>query len=402
MTAPLEGIKVVEMTSVVLGPYACQMLGDLGAEVIKIEPPAGDTNRNLGPYRNNADMCSLFMTCNRNKRSVCLDLKSNEGREAALKICESADVVVHNFRPGAMDRLGLNYEAVQAVNPEVIYCATYGYSKKGPYGAKGALDDSIQAASGIAILQSLVEGEPRYLPTIVGDKTTAMVVVQSVLAALFHRERTGEGQEIEVPMFESMVSFVMTEHQWGQTFEPPIGGAGYTRLMSKHRRPYKTKDGYLAVLPYWDNHWTTFVTLGGRPELAEDERFIDMRTRQQNIDDTYRVTGEILAEKTTAEWLDIYGETNVPMMVVNSPDDLVSDPHLLESGYWQEMEHPTEGSIRVASPPMNFGKTPASVRKLAPRLGQHTAEVLGEAGYGQEQIEGMLGAGVARDITREE
>ena len=402
MTAPLEGIKVVEMTSVVLGPYACQMLGDLGAEVIKIEPPAGDTNRNLGPYRNNADMCSLFMTCNRNKRSVCLDLKSNEGREAALKICESADVVVHNFRPGAMDRLGLNYEAVQAVNPEVIYCATYGYSKKGPYGSKGALDDSIQAASGIAILQSLVEGEPRYLPTIVGDKTTAMVVVQSVLAALFHRERTGEGQEIEVPMFESMVSFVMTEHQWGQTFEPPIGGAGYTRLMSKHRRPYKTKDGYLAVLPYWDNHWTTFVTLGGRPELADDERFIDMRTRQQNIDDTYRVTGEILAEKTTAEWLDIYGETNVPMMVVNSPDDLVSDPHLLESGYWQEMEHPTEGSIRVARPPMNFGKTPASVRKLAPRLGQHTAEVLGEAGYGQEQIEGMLGAGVARDITREE
>ena len=400
--APLDGIKVVEMTSVVLGPYACQMLGDLGAEVIKIEPPGGDTNRNLGPYRTNSDMGSLFMTCNRNKRSVCLDLKSDEGREAALKICASADVVVHNFRPGAMDRLGLNYEAVQAVNPEVIYCATYGYSKKGPYGAKGALDDSIQAASGIAVLQSYVEGEPRYLPTIVGDKTTAMVVVQSVLAALFHRQRTGEGQEIEVPMFESMVSFVMTEHQWGQTYEPPIGGAGYTRLMSKHRRPYKTKDGYLAVLPYWDNHWTTFVTLGGRPELAEDERFIDMRTRQQNIDETYRVTGEILAEKTTAEWLEIYGETNVPMMIVNSPDDLVTDPHLVESGYWQQMEHPSEGTLRVASPPMNFSKSPASVRQLPPRLGEHTEEVLAEAGYAEEQIEGMLSKGVARDITREE
>ena len=400
--APLDGIKVVEMTSVVLGPYACQMLGDLGAEVIKLEPPGGDTNRNLGPYRTNSDMGSLFMTCNRNKRSVCLDLKSDEGREAALKICASADVVVHNFRPGAMDRLGLNYEAVQAVNPEVIYCATYGYSKKGPYGTKGALDDSIQAASGIAVLQSYVEGEPRYLPTIVGDKTTAMVVVQSVLAALFHRQRTGEGQEIEVPMFESMVSFVMTEHQWGQTYEPPIGGAGYTRLMSKHRRPYKTKDGYLAVLPYWDNHWTTFVTLGGRPELAEDERFIDMRTRQQNIDETYRVTGEILAEKTTAEWLEIYGETNVPMMIVNSPDDLVTDPHLVESGYWQQMEHPSEGTLRVASPPMNFSKSPASVRQLPPRLGEHTEEVLAEAGYAEEQIEGMLSKGVARDITREE
>ena len=394
MSAPLEGIRVVEMTSVVLGPYACQMLGDLGADVIKIEPPGGDTNRNLGPHRNHRDMGSLYLTCNRNKRSVSLDLKSERGRNAALDIIKTADVVVHNFRPQAMQRLGLDYPAVQAVNPQVVYCATYGYSRKGPYGNKGALDDSIQAASGIAVLQSMVEGEPRYLPTIIADKTTAMVVVQSVLAALFHRERSGEGQEIEVPMFESMVSFVMTEHLWGQTFEPPIGTAGYVRLMAKHRRPYKTRDGqYLAVLPYWDNHWRTFCELAGRPELAEDERFIDMATRLQNINESYRVTGEIIASRDRADWLALLGETNVPMMVVNSLDDLIDDPHLVESGFWQEAEHPTEGRIRMTSPPMNFGRTPASIRAMAPRLGEHSQEILREAGLDQATIDSMLAAG---------
>jgi crotonobetainyl-CoA:carnitine CoA-transferase CaiB-like acyl-CoA transferase len=396
VSAPLEGIRVVEMTSVVLGPYACQMLGDLGADVIKIEPPGGDTNRNLGPHRNNSDMGSMYLACNRNKRSVSLDLKSERGHGAALEIIKSADVVVHNFRPQAMERLGLDYAAVKAVNPEVVYCATYGYSKKGPYGNKGALDDSIQAASGIAVLQSMVEGEPRYLPTIIADKTTAMVVVQSVLAALFHKERTGEGQEIEVPMFESMVSFVMTEHLWGQSFEPPIGKAGYVRLMASHRRPYKTRDGeYLAVLPYWDNHWRTFCEVAGRPELADDERFIDMSTRLKNINESYRVTGEIIAGRDRHEWLELLGDTNVPMMVVNSLDDLIEDPHLVESGFWQEFDHPTEGRIRTSSPPMNFSKTPASIRNLGPRLGENSEEILLEAGLDQATIDSMFASGEA-------
>jgi len=396
MSAPLEGIRVVEMTSVVLGPYACQMLGDLGADVIKIEPPAGDTNRNLGPHSNHSDMGSMYLGCNRNKRSVSLDLKAPRGREAALEIIRSADVVVHNFRPQAMARLGLDYEAVRQVNPQVVYCATYGYSKKGPYGDKGALDDSIQAASGVAVLQSMVEGEPRYLPTIIADKTTAMVVVQSVLAALFHKERTGEGQEIEVPMFESMVSFVMTEHLWGQSFEPPLGKAGYVRLMAKHRRPYKTKDGkYLAVLPYWDNHWRAFCEIAGRPELATDERFIDMATRLKNINESYRVTGEIIAGRTRDEWLELLGDTKVPMMVVNSLDELIEDPHLKQSGFWHEMEHPTEGQLRMSSPPMNFARTPASIRRHAPRLGENTREILLEAGLEQATIDSMLAAGEA-------
>ena len=397
MKAPLDGVRVVEMTSVVLGPYACQMLGDLGADVIKIEPPTGDTNRHLGPHRNHADMGSLYLTCNRNKRSVALDLKSERGRAAALVIIRDADVVVHNFRPQAMQRLGLDYEAVRAVNPQVVYCATYGYSRKGPYGNKGALDDSIQAASGVAVLQSMVEGEPRYLPTIIADKTTGLMVVQSVLAALLHRERSGEGQEIEVPMFESMVSFVMTEHLWGQTFEPPIGKAGYVRLMARHRRPYRTRDGqYLAVLPYWDNHWRTFCEVAGRPELVEDPRFTDMATRLANIDESYRVTGEIIAGRDRAEWIELLGDSNVPMMVVNSLDDLIEDPHLVASGFWQEFDHPTEGRVRMSSPPANFSRTPASIRRLAPRLGEHSAEVLREAGLAEAEIEAMLAAGEAR------
>ncbi len=396
MTAPLEGIRVVEMTSVVLGPYACQMLGDLGADVIKIEPPAGDTNRNLGPHSNHIDMCSMYLGCNRNKRSVALDLKSERGRQAALEIMKNADVVVHNFRPQAMSRLGLDYSAVKAVNPNVVYCATYGYSKAGPYGDKGALDDSIQAASGAAALAEKVLGEPRYMPTIIADKTTAMFVVQSVMAALFHRERTDEGQEIEVPMFESMVSFVMTEHLWGQSFEPPIGPAGYVRLMAEHRKPYRCKDGkYLAVLPYWDNHWRTFCELTGHPELAEDERFLDMAARLKNINESYRVTGEIVAERSRDEWLELLGDTKVPMMVVNSLDELVEDPHLVATGFWQEMDHPTEGRVRVSSPPMNFSQTPASIRRHAPRLGENTLEVLAEAGIPQDQIDSMVAEGDA-------
>ena len=397
MTAPLDGIRVVEMTSVVLGPYACQILGDLGADVIKIEPPGGDTNRHLGPYRTHDDMASLYLTCNRNKRSVVLDLKSERGKAAAMKLIEEADVLVHNFRPGAMQRLGFDYEQVRAVNPAIVYCATYGYSKQGPYGAKGALDDSIQAASGIAVLQSMVEGEPRYLPTVVADKTTGLMVVQAVLAALFHRERTGQGQEIEVPMFESMASWVMVEHLWGQSFEPPIGKAGYVRLMAKHRRPYRTADGkYLAVLPYWDAHWKTFCEIGGQPELADDPRFDSMANRLKNIDQSYAETGKIIATRTREEWIDLLGETNVPMMVVNTLDELVHDPHLEATGFWQLHEHPEEGTLRMASSPMHFSETPASIRRLPPRLGEHSREVLREAGLDEAHIDEMIEAGETR------
>ena len=396
MSGPLHGVRVLEFTSVVLGPWACQILGDMGADVIKVEPPGGDTNRRLGPTKTNADMAALYLTCNRNKRSIVLDLKSEKGQAAALKLAENTDVVVHNFRPQAMAKLGFDYEAIKAINPNVVYCATYGYSKKGPYGDRGALDDSIQAASGIAMLMKEVYGEPRYLPTVLADKTTGMAVVNAVTAALFHRERTGEGQEIEVPMFETMVSFVMAEHLWGQSFEPALGSAGYTRIMSKNRHPYKTKDGYLAVLPYWDNHWATFCKIADRPDLLDDPRFPDMKTRLKNIDETYAETGKAIATKTTAEWLELLADTNVPHMAVNSLDDLIDDPHLKASEFWEVHEHPTEGALRMARSPYNFDKTPTDIRRTPPRLGEHSEEILSEAGYSKGDIAEMFETGVTK------
>jgi crotonobetainyl-CoA:carnitine CoA-transferase CaiB-like acyl-CoA transferase len=396
MAGPLAGIKVLEMTSVVLGPWACQIMGDMGAEIIKVEAPRGDSNRALGPYRNNSDMAALFLTCNRNKRCIVLDLKQDAGREAVLKLAAEADVLVHNFRPQAMQRLNLDYSAVKAVNPNIIYCATYGYGKAGPYGEKGALDDSIQAASGVAYLQAAAFGEPRYLPTVVADKTTALTVVYSVVAALFHRERSGEGQEIEVPMFETMVHYVMAEHLWGLNFEPPIGKAGYTRLMSLQRRPYPTKDGYIAVLPYLNDHWATFCEAAGVPHLATDERFTTMASRLENIDATYEETGKVLATRTTAEWLQILGETNVPTMVVNSPDDLMDDPHLQAIDFFKVADHPTEGKIRMTDFPVNFSKTKADVRRMAPRLGEHSAEILSELGYSDDSIDTLMSTGVTQ------
>ena len=394
MTGPLDGIRVIEFTSVVLGPFACQILGDLGADVIKVEPPGGDTNRNLGPVKNTEGLAALFLTCNRNKKSIVLDLKSDEGREAALKLIATADVVVHNFRPKAMEKLGLDYQAVKKVNPDIIYCATYGFSKKGPYGDKGALDDSIQAASGVAMLMKMVEGEPRYLPTIIGDKTTGLNVANAVTSALFHRERKGKAQEIEVPMFETMVSYVMVEHLWGQVFEPPLAPAGYTRLMSKHRRPYKTKDGYIAVLPYWDNHWATFCKLIDREDMISDERFINMKSRLENIDITYSETGKALAKRTTDEWLEALSDTNVPHMHVSELDDLMQNQHLIESEFWEMHQHPTEGTLRMPKLPIYFSESPASIRLMPPKLGAHNDELLSEIGYSEDEINALKEKGI--------
>jgi len=394
MAGPLDGVRVVELTAVVLGPWACQLLGDMGADVIKVEPPHGDSNRTLGASRHKG-MAALYLTCNRNKRSVVLDLKQPEAREALLEIIKGADVFIHNNRPQVMQKLKLLYEDLQAVNPKIIYCGSYGYSRFGPYGARGALDDSIQAVSGIAMLNKLVLGEPRYLPTIVADKTTAMTVVYAVLAALFSRERTGKGQEIEVPMFETMVSYVMTEHLWGMAFDPPIGTAGYTRLMSHHRKPYPTKDGYIAILPYMDAHWETFCKVSGRTDLLSDPRFTTLALRVKNIDDTYAETARTMLTRTTREWLDLFAQSNVPTNMVNTLEDLTTDPHLEAVGFWQSQEHPTEGALRLAGFPAKFFETPAEVRRHAPTLGEHTREVLREAGLSDSSVNKLLDSGAA-------
>jgi crotonobetainyl-CoA:carnitine CoA-transferase CaiB-like acyl-CoA transferase len=366
----------------------------MGAEVIKVEPPRGDSNRTLGAARHKG-MAALYLTCNRNKRDIVLNLKDPAARDALLEIARGVDVVIHNNRPQVMTKLGLTYQDFKAVNDRIIYCGTYGYGKYGPYGAKGALDDSIQAAGGVAVLNEMVLGEPRYLPTVIADKTTAMAVAYAVSAALFHRERSGEGQEIEVPMFEHMVYFVMAEHLWGMTFEPPMGTPGYERLMSYHRKPYKTKDGYIAILPYMDSHWEIFCRKSGRLELLEDPRFTTLADRVRNIDDTYQETAKTMATRTTSEWIELFGDTSVPTIIMNTLEGLKDDPHLNAVGFWQETDHPSEGRIRMTRFPVTFSETPADVRRHAPRLGEHTAEILREAGLDETAIDALLSSGAA-------
>jgi crotonobetainyl-CoA:carnitine CoA-transferase CaiB-like acyl-CoA transferase len=394
MAGPLAGVRILELTSVVLGPWACQILGDLGADVVKVEPPSGDSNRQAGPARH-PGMAALYLTCNRNKRSLVLDLKQEAGRRALLKLAETADVLVHNYRPKALERLGLDYPALREANPRIIFCGTYGYSRRGPYRDRAAYDDLIQSASGIAMLFSRLGEEPRYLPTLIADKTAGLAVVYSVTAALYHREKTGQGQELEVPMFETLVSYVMAEHLFGWAFEPALGQAGYTRLLSKNRRPFRTKDGYIALLPYLDEQWTSFCTLAGRPELSEDVRFSSLASRLANIDEVYREVGEIALAKTTAEWLELLGD-RVPAMIVNSLEQLLDDPQLESSGFWQAFDHPTEGRMRLPGIPTGFSASPGSIRRLPPRLGEHSLEVLREAGLDANEIEAMLATGATK------
>ncbi len=398
MPGPLDGVRILDCTTVVLGPWAAQQLGDLGADIIKIEPPTGDTTRQLGPRRN-ADMAAFYLGCNRNKRSIVLDLKQEAGREALFKLAETADVVMHNYRPEPAERLGVSYEAFQKVNPRIVYLATYGYRADGPMGPRAAYDDIIQAGTGFTMLQTVVADEPRFLPSIVCDKTSSAGVVSAVLAGLYERERSGLGQAIEVPMFESLVSFVMVEHMYGETFIPKLESAGYKRILNKERRPYPSKDGYFALLPYTDRHWKEFCQLIERTEILDDPRFASLASRLENIEMVYATLAEICATRTNAEWVALLQDSNVPHGPVNTLEALFDDEQLAATGYWQEMEHPTEGKLRTPGIAPRFSRTPPEVRRHQPNLGEHSREVLKEAGYNDEQIEAMLANGVTKTMT---
>ena len=395
MPGPLHGIRVVDCTTVVLGPWAAQQLGDLGADVIKIEPPEGDTTRQLGPMKN-PDMGAFYLAVNRNKRSIVLDLKQDAGRRVLHRLASRADVLLHNYRPQAAKRLGMSYETFRAINPGIVYVGTYGFRAAGPYGDKPAYDDIIQAASGVASLQASLFGEPKYVPTIVADKTSSMTVLVAVLAALHHKARTGEGQEVEVPMFESMAAWIMIEHLYGETFMTPVESVGYKRVLNRYRRPFKTKDGYLAILPYTDQNWRDFFKLAERPDLLEDPRFKTLSTRLKHIELLYEELGKIATTRTNAEWLEALDRANIPGMIVNSLESLLEDPHLEATGFWQVLEHPTEGTLRMPGIPAAYSRTPADIRLLPPRLGEHSVEILREAGYGDAEIQAMLACGATR------
>jgi len=390
---PLAGVRVLDVTTVVLGPWAAQTLGDMGADVIKVEPPEGDTTRRLGPARH-PGMGAFYLACNRNKRSLVLDLKQTAGRAALLRLAATADVILHNFRPGPAARLGLEYEPFRAVNPRLVYCATYGFRARGPYGTKPAYDDVIQAAAGLASLQTSLVGEPRYMPTIVADKTSSLAVLSAVLSALFHRERTGEGQAIEVPMFETVVAYVMVEHLYGETFVPPIETAGYKRILNRWRRPFRTTDGYLAVVPYTDADWRAFFALAGRADLLADPRFRTLESRLANIEALYEELAKIIAGRSSAEWLEALDRASVPAMVVNTLETLLVDPQLEATGFWKIVEHPTEGTLRVPDIPTTYSRTPAEIRRLPPRLGEHSREVLREAGFSEAEVDDLRASGV--------
>jgi crotonobetainyl-CoA:carnitine CoA-transferase CaiB-like acyl-CoA transferase len=389
---------VLDCTSVVLGPYAAQQLGDLGADVVKIEPPTGDTTRQLGPRRNDA-MAAFFLACNRNKRSLTLDLKQEAGRKAMLRLASTADVLIHNYRPEPAKRLGMGYEAFAAKNPRLIYVATYGFRADGPMGPKAAYDDIIQAGGGLAMLQSMVAGAPHFVPTLVADKTGANAIVSAVLAALYERERSGLGQAIEVPMFECLVAFLMVEHLAGETFVPSLGSLGYKRLLDAGRGPYRTKDGFIALLPHTDANWRELCGLIGRPELLADPRFKSVPTRLENIELVHATLADIARSRKSAEWLALLKGSNIPHGPVMSLDDLLTDEQLSATGFWKEFDHPTEGRIRLPDIPARFSRTPAGINRLQPRLGEHSVEILQEAGFSRAEIDALIAAGTTRDGT---
>ncbi|MES2509860.1 MAG: CoA transferase [Pseudomonadota bacterium] len=390
----LTGLRVLDLTTVVMGPYATQILGDYGADIVKVESPAGDLIRYPGPARH-PSMGPIYLNANRNKRSLVLDLKKPDAREALLELAKDADVVVYNVRPQAMARLKLGYEDFVKANPRIIYVGAYGFGQDGPYAARPAFDDVIQAACGLPDLSARAYGggKPAYLPINLADRVVGLHLVNAILAAVVARTRTGRGQEVTVPMFETMTTFVLGDHMGWRTFDFNEGDMCYARVMTHYRKPFATKDGHICIIPYTNQHWLGLLTRLGRKELLDDERFKTQASRSAHISVVYGFVDEVAALHTTAEWVDILEELDIPYMPVSKLEDLLVDPHLEAVGLFQQAEHPTEGRITMMRPTVGMSDTPASVRRHAPGLGEHSDEVLREAGFSEERIAVLRASG---------
>jgi crotonobetainyl-CoA:carnitine CoA-transferase CaiB-like acyl-CoA transferase len=386
---PLAGIKILDLTTVVLGPLATQILGDLGAEVIKIEAPSGDIMRYAEPARHR-EMGHVFLNLNRNKRSLVLDLKQADAAPVLLALVRQSDVLMHNMRPQAMARLGFAWERLREVNPRLVYCSAHGYGQDGPFADRPAFDDIIQGGCGLVALEAATGGEARFVPTLIGDKTVGLTMVYAVMAALLQRERTREGQAVEVPMLETMTAFVMAEHMGGLTFDPPSGEPGYSRMLAPDRRPHRTADGHICILPYTDRHWRDFFHIAGHPELADDPRLADAQTRSRHVAELYALIAECVRNGTTAFWLEKLKSADIPSGPVNPLGGLPADEHLAAVEMFPRTDHPTEGSIRIVRPPVRFGEADCALRRPAPRLGEHSREILREAGFADDKIADLL------------
>lgn len=391
MAGPLSGIRIVDLTAVLMGPYATQSLGDMGADVVKIEAPDGDITRQIGPMRN-PGMGPVYMNANRSKRSIALNLKLPAGRDVLLRLAKDADVFVYNMRPSAMARLGLTYEDIAKVNPEIIYVGMFGYSQKGPYANWPAYDDLIQGISTLPTLAARAgDGTPRYVPNAVADRVTGLWAVNAILAAIISRTQTGKGQKIDVPMFETVTAFVLNDHLGGLSFNPPLDKGGYQRQLSPNRRPYKTKDGYICALIYTNKQWRSFFAAIGKADVFEkDPRFSSVAQRGKHIDEIYAEVSDMISSRTTSEWMELLNKADIPVAPLHDLESIQRDPHLVATDFFVEESHPTEGKLvkmRVAG---DWSDTQPESTRPAPRLGEHSAEVLKEAGYSQQDIDGLL------------
>lgn len=397
MPGPLAGIRVLDLTTVLVGPYCTQLLAEMGAEVTKVEAPEGDMVRLIGPERHRL-MGGMFLTINRGKRSIALDLKRPEAVAALLRLARQADVLVTNIRPAAMARLGLDPATVRAANPRLVYAAILGFGQDGPYAPRPAYDDLMQGAALIAGLHARATGgEPRYAPVAMADRITGLMAANAINAALLHRERTGEGQLVEVPMFETMVSFVLGDHLTGKTFDPPLDGGGYQRHLSPDRKPYRTSDGHVCTMIYNDRQWRNFCRAVGWPDLvATDPRFASHATRTRHIDEILAMLSELFLTRTTAEWMRLLEEADCPVTPVHTLETIFDDPHLVATGFFGQEEHPTEGPVVRMASPMRFHGSPAAPPRPAPNLGEHGAEILREAGFAEAEIAALRESGAVR------
>lgn len=376
---PLGGIRVIDLTNVIMGPFATHVFADMGADVIKIEGPEGDSFRAYKPNRNSG-MAGGFLHLNRNKRSIVLDLKSARGREVLDRLIKTADVFVHSLRPKAIEKLGYTYEKVKTLKANIIYCGAYGFGNAGPYRDKAAYDDIIQAGAGLASLHQASRGEPAFMPTVLCDKLSGQAIAYAVVAALFHRERGGGGQAIEVPMFETTAEFTYIEHLLGFAFEPPLSKPGYTRVVSPTRKPFKTNDGYICLLPYSDRNWRDFFDFIGRPEMKDDRRFHHLTERVQHIEYLYGIVEQEAVKRSNAEWIEFCDRVSIPCMPVLSLDELPEDDHMKAVGMFGYADHPSEGRYKTIRRPVSFSASTFRIRRHAPRLGEHTDEIMREIG----------------------